>query len=241
MARPATERRRGMRVRLTAPLVARIGSYGAVVLDVSEGGARIEHYTRMNTGQLVTLRLEADSRMINAECRVMSCRVARFSAGDDGLTVYQSGLMFTHPLDDGTAAVMKSISAGLVTRTLAEQVANAKGVKPADERSMPIFRGEIMTSNDFAALESEKNKHLIPVKELVTNRGYICCRLERGTRWVKKWSAEPLQPREGFTVSVHEPPEQIDVLCKTYLNSDSAGRKLIRMMAALSIERKDET
>lgn len=239
MSRPRTERRHGNRIRLNAPLVARVGSYGAIVLDVSEGGARIEHYTRMNTGQIATLRFESDGRVVNTECRVMSCRVARFASGEDGLTVYQSGLMFTHPLDDGTAAVMRAIGSGLVTRTLAEQLANAKGVTPVDERSMPIFRGEVMTSNEFSAIASEKNKHLIPIKELVTNRGYLCCRLERGRRWVKKWSADPTQPREGFTVSVHEPAEQVDMLCASYLEADGTGRRLIRLMAAMSIEGKE--
>ena len=57
-----------------------------------------------------------------------------------------------------TAAIMKSIGAGLVARTLAEQVANAKGVSPVDVNAMPIFRGEVMTSNEFSATASEKDK-----------------------------------------------------------------------------------
>lgn len=240
MSRPRTERRNGNRVRLASPIVARIGSYGAIVLDVSERGARIEHYTRLTTGQTAMLRFEAEQRSIAAECRVVSCRVVRFASGDDGLTVYQSGLMFTHPFDDGTAVVMKSLGTGLIARTLAEQVANAKGTLPSNERAMPIFRGELMTSNDFSANAAEKDKHLIPIKKLVTERGYLCCRLERGARWVKKWTTNPAQPREGFTVAAHEPAEQVELLCTTYANGDRAARQLIRLMAAMSLSGEAE-
>jgi hypothetical protein len=236
MTRVRSERRRGNRVRLSSPVVGRIASYGAVILDVSEGGARVEHYTRLQTGQITSLRFEFDGRVVNTECEVMSCRVERFSTGDDGLTVYQSGVRWTHP-DDGTGAKMKAISTTLVARALAEQVANAKGVKPLhNQNAMPIFRGEVMTSNTFDAIESEKNKHLIPISKLVKKRGFLCCSLVRGMHWTRKWTMNPEQPREGFTVSVREPVEQVEKLCETYMQADSEGRRLIRLMATISLD-----
>ena len=242
MTRARSERRRGNRVRLSSPVVGRIASYGAVILDVSEGGARVEHYTRLKTGQITTLRFEVDGRIVDTECEVMSCRVERFSSGDDGLTVYQSGVRWTHP-DDGTASKMKAISSTLVARALAEQVANAKGVKPLhNQDAMPIFCGEVMTSNTFDTIAPEKNKHLIPISKLVRKRGFLCCSLVRGTYWTKKWTMNPEQPREGFTVSVRESLEQVDKLCDTYMQADSEGRRLIRLMATISLdaERSEE-
>lgn len=189
----------------------------------------------MKTGQVITLRFDFDGRVISTECQVMSCRIERFAPGDDGLTVYQSGLMFIHP-DDGTAKAMKQIASNIVARAIAEQMANAKGVDPTlHHKEMPIFRGDVMTTNEFGPIESEKNKHLIPVGKLVQNRGYVCCRLEKN-RWSKKWTMRPDQPRDGFTVSVHEPVDQVEQLCDTYLRSDADGRRLIRQMAAMSLE-----
>jgi hypothetical protein len=240
LAKPArAERRRRQRILLSNPLVGRIGSHGAVLLDLSDGGARIEHYNRLKTGSSATLRFEFEGHNVRLTCKVVGCRVARFAAGDDGLTVYQSGLSFADE-DISSIEVLKAITTTFVARALAEQVANAKGVKPIDEQNMPIFRGGVLSSNQFDNSRSEKDKHLIPTKKVAQERGYIRCRLRKETSWTRVWTLDPQQPDEGFTVSVHEPVEQVEMLCQTYQCGSREERQLIRMMARMSLEPKAE-
>lgn len=236
--RNRAERRQRKRILLSSPLVARVGSFGAVLIDISDGGARVEHYTRMKTGQETTVRFEWDGHRIELPCRVMSCRVVRFASGDDGLTVYQSGLAFVEP-EGESAVLLRNITTTFVARALAEQVANAKGVKPLDTDNMPIFRGGVLSSNAFESADAQRNKHLIPIKKIVTQRGFLCCRLTK-TGWTKKWTMDPTQPEQGFTVSVHEPAEQVALLCETYQKGNASERELIRSMAALSVDSTGE-
>jgi hypothetical protein len=231
---PRAERRRRKRIQLSNPLVGRIGSHGALLLDLSDGGARIEHYNRLKTGSTATLRFDFEGHSVRLTCTVVGCRVARFASGDDGLTVYQSGLSFAED-DAASIELLKAITTTFVARALAEQVANAKGVKPVDVDHMPIFRGGVLSSNQFDSKQTEKDKHLIPGKRVATERGYIRCRLRKETSWTKVWTLDPEQPDEGFTVSVHEPSEQVEMLCQTYREATAEERQLIREMARLSI------
>ncbi|MGA7614484.1 MAG: PilZ domain-containing protein [Thermoanaerobaculia bacterium] len=234
MAQSRRERRKRQRVQLARPLVGRVGTLGVLVVDVSESGARVEHYTRLKTGQSSRFRLESEHGTIHATCIVVSCKVHRFAPGDDGLTVYQSGLLFTD-FESESATVLKKVVGVLVTRGLAEQVANARGVGPVTERDMPTFRSGVVALDQPESAEASKNKHLIPDKRLAHHRGFIRCRLVKN-RWDRKWTFNPEQPDEGFTVLATEPIEQIDLLCKTYVKSDVAGRELIRKCAEASME-----
>lgn len=234
------ERRTRNRVKLAEPLVGRVNSFGAVLIDVSESGARIEHYHRMQTGADVTLRFDWEGTSISTDCRVVACRVHRFTPGDDGITIYQSGLMFTQP-EGPAASALKRLTSTFIARALAEQVANAKGVIPVfEEDEMPIFRSGVLASNEYANAEARKDKHLIPGKKLVRQRGYVRCTLEKGNWWKKKWTMDPAQPVEGFTVSVYEAIEQVDLLCETYRKADRQARVLIRRMAEMSLEKEEE-
>ncbi|HVT03020.1 MAG TPA: hypothetical protein VHL58_06540 [Thermoanaerobaculia bacterium] len=58
--------------------------------------------------------------------RVVSCKVERFVPGDDGITVYRSGLHFQEEQPDAVAAA-RQILAKMRASTLVEQVANARG------------------------------------------------------------------------------------------------------------------
>jgi hypothetical protein len=236
MSRSHAERRTRNRIHLAEPIVGRVNSFGAVLVDISEGGARIEHYHRMKTGSDVMLRFEWEGASISTACRVVTCRVHRFASGDDGITVFQSGLAFVNPASE-SANALRRLTSTYVARALAEQVANAKGVIPIfKEDEMPIFRAGVLSSNTFDAETSRKNKHLIPGKKLTRARGYIRCTVDKNGNWKKKWTMDAGQPEDGFTVSMHEPLEQIDMLCATYRSADADGKALIRKMAALSVE-----
>lgn len=232
------ERRKKQRVQLSQPLVSRVGTIGAVLVDLSESGARVEHYTRLKTGSLTRFRFQWENEGIETECIIVSCRVQRFSPGDDGLTVYQSGLLFTQPRGE-TATTLRKMVSGFVARALAEQVANAKGIGPVLAKDMPIFRDGVVSSNTFEMTASNDTQHLIPTKLIAHEKGFIRCRLIRGNWWERKWVRSKEQPKDdGFTVSASEPMDQIEKLCQAYKTADREGRRLIRVMAEMSLESK---
>jgi hypothetical protein len=43
----------------------------------------------------------------------------------------------------------------------------------------------------------------------------------------------------GFTISADEPAEHVALLCETYESSDAESRKLIKVMAELSISKAE--
>lgn len=229
------ERRKKVRVRLARSIVARLGTIGAVLVDISESGARLEHYTSLQTGKRIRLRFEWEQKPISVDCQILSCKVTRFATGDDGLTVYQTRLVFVE-VEEQSAGVLKQMVAAFIGRALAEQVANARGIGPVLERgAMPIFRSGVLTSNVAESVRSEHNKHLIPEKSLTKEQGFVTCRLVHN-QWLKKWSNVPEQPGDGFTVRAGEPVDQIEKLCQTYRKADEQGRDFIRVLARLSID-----
>src|ERR1700737_2901088 len=135
----AAERRKKKRIQLTRGLIARFGTMGVVILDITDAGARIEHFTRLDVHKKASFRFEWQQKPIEATAEVRSCKIHRFASGDDGTTVYQSGLFFTDYVGDA-AATLRELTTTIVARSLAEQVANARGLGPVLERNMPVFR-----------------------------------------------------------------------------------------------------
>lgn len=211
---------------------------GAVILDITDAGARIEHFTRLDLGKRAPFRFTWQDREIEAEAEVRSCKVHRFAHGDDGTTVYQSGLLFTNFVGDALNR-LRELVATSVARSLAEQVANARGIGPITERNMPVFRSGVVASSEMAP--DQKNKQFIPSTEVVIERGYVRCTLINGNRWEKKWSRTPEQPPDGFTVLAAEPTDHVDQLCETYLKGTAEDRELIRLIARVSVEKMQET
>lgn len=234
--RSGQERRKKKRVRLTRGLLAKLGTIGVVVLDVSEGGSRVEHFTRMNTGAKTRLRFSWEDRTVTAECVVVSCRVHRFFPGDAGSTVYQSGLLFTEYAEDSLGTLKAMVSA-FVARSLAEQVANARGIGPVLQNDMPVFRSGVVATTEVDMKSATTNKYLMPenANEAATRNGYIRCRFIHH-RWEKKWTRDYEEPVDGFTVLATEPPDQIEKLCQTYSKADPETRRLIRLCAQMSVE-----
>jgi hypothetical protein len=231
------ERRKKKRIQLTRAIIARFGATGAIIMDISDAGARIEHFVRLDIGRRARLRFDWDRRVIEVEARVMSCRVHRFAAGDHGATVYQSGLHFVEYIGDA-ASSLKEMVATYVARSLAEQVANARGIGPVIERNMPVFRSGVVAASGIAA---DQNKRMIPDAEIVAQRGYIRCTFVKDRRWDKKWTRNSEQPDDGFTVLASEPADHIEQLCETYQRATNDDRRLIQLMARLSIDSPAET
>lgn len=118
---------------------------------------------------------------------------------------YRSGLVFRRHRAEA-ASILRSMITELVERALDERKANARGVPPM--LASYAVSGRI--------------------------RGYLRLRLIHGT-WQRVATGDPIQPADGFTVSVDEDSGQIRLLCETYERLSSADRELVRKMAALSV------
>jgi hypothetical protein len=233
-SRNGKERRKKQRIQLTRGMLARYGATPAVVLDITDAGARIEHFARLDVGRRARFQFQWRDKPIEVEATVVACRLHRFAHGDEGVTVYQSGLSFSMYIGDA-AVQLRDFVAQHVARSLAEQVANARGIGPILESNMPVFRSGVVATNGIDATE-EKTRRMIPAAATAVDRGYVRCSLN-GNRWDKKWSRTPEQPDEGFTVLASEPQDHIDQLCETYQKSNVEDRKFIRLLAQLSVER----
>jgi hypothetical protein len=237
-SRSRPERRKKKRTALTRGVLARYGTLDVIMIDVSEGGARIEHFTQLNVGRKTRFRFEWQDDKIETEAEVRSCKVHRFANEEEGTTVFQSGLLFTNFVGDSAEKIREMVSM-LVARSLAEQVANARGIGPVMERNMPVFRAGLVTSSGYESTSDDKESR-IPKTQIVVDRGYVRCALT-GNRWTKKWSRTPEQPENGFTVPATEPTDHVEQLCEMYEKADAEGRKLIQLLARISVEKGQET
>ena len=221
------------RVRLTPPLIGRLGAAQVVIVDISVLGARIEHHTPLAAGSRAKLAFAFDDDEISTECRIVRSKLERFSVGADGLTVYHSGLEFDR-IDAETKAHLKNMIARFITRALEEQKLNARGVMPPQVDHMPIFRyGGQLTANPKDVTEAV-GESVLPASRVAKDRGYICYHFENNM-WKEKRTHDPGQPAEGFTISALEDRSQADLLCEAYQRSDREGRKMIQLFAQLSI------
>lgn len=236
MSKRIENRRRAERIRLSESLVVRFGTEGVVLIDVSDLGAKIEHYHRIKVGDEKILRVRVKELSVAIQSRVVVSKVHRFAAGDDGLTVYRTGVEFMTATEDDLETVRQMISSARA-QTLVEQVANAKGFVPP-KGEMPIFSGGILTSNQVRITTEETNAHLLPDRPIVKDIGYIKF-YKRVGRWMKIWTMDPTQPEDGFTVSANEPVDQVDQLCDLYRNGDSQTRDLVRLLASTSLENSE--
>lgn len=230
--RVRTERRKKQRIQLTRSVLARFGATGVLILDITDEGARIEHFSRMDLGRRARLRFGWQQTEIEVEATVVSCKVHRFAPGEE--VVYQSGVAFTGYAGDA-ASILRDMVATLVARSLAEQVANARGVGPVIAMDMPVFRDGVVAAGSIEAATRPASRFL-PDSALVSQRGYIRCRLVSNNYWDRKWTLASDQPEEGFTIRATEPEENVDQLCDTYLRAGAEHRRLIRMLARVAVE-----
>lgn len=226
--------RRVQRIHLAQPIVARLGAWKVVLVDLSILGARVEHQAPLVTGSHARLVFVWDGQEIVAECRIARSRLERFSVGADGMTVYHSGLEFDAVDKEATQALKQMIGA-FISRALEEQKLNARGILPQhDPTRMPIFRRGGQISANQSDMAEAAGESLLPTARLLKDSGYVCHQLE-GSRWRKKRTHDPAQPHEGFTISALEEASQVDLLCDAYKRSDRDGRRLIQLFAELSI------
>lgn len=226
------DRRRSERVQINTVTLGRFGATGVLVFDISATGARIEHFAPLPRGKSAKFRLDWGTLVIEVEAEVVSCRVHRFASGRDGGTVYQSGLRFTDYTGKAREQLAELIES-LVARSLAEQVANAKGLGPVLEQEMPVFRSGVV---DHEVQSTDEMKRRVSAAPIAVDRGYIRCTRVKPRIWQKKWTASREQPEDGFTVSAAEAREAVDRLCDVYDRGTDEDRRLIRILAEMSVE-----
>lgn len=119
-----------------------------------------------------------------------------------------SGLHF---LDD--SEILRQLIAACATELLAAQEANASGERPID-------------------FEADETLHAASFGPLAS--GFIVWTLHEDG-WRAETSAQPDLPDHGFVVRAAESEEQIELLCRAYESGDAEARRLIRLLAELSV------
>jgi hypothetical protein len=204
------DRRTFQRIRLARPILAQLDQQNALILDVGVGGAFLEHYGVMAPNQRLRLQFRWRSEDIEFVCEVARTRVVR-DAGANVLS--HSGVRFVEPVGDSEARLHDMI-ATFVGKLLAAQKINATGINHADS--------DVTLSELGGARRSRV-------------RGLISYHLQPDGTWRRAATKDPRQPEDGFTVAAYEDDEDLEVLCRAYEAADDEGRRLIRLVAELSV------
>ena len=89
--------RKHARLTFSEPVTGAVtSSHEVQILDLSLGGARVEHTMILRPGSSCYLRLSLDERVLTVNCRLMWSRAVGRAPGDQGGTglLFQSGVQF---------------------------------------------------------------------------------------------------------------------------------------------------
>jgi len=197
-------------VKLPQPLAGRIGSARIYLVDASVEGIRIAHQGALPAvGQACRVSFEWDGRSIELDCEVIHNALYKLAKSAEEKSIYHAGLRIANAIGE-SRTVLRAMIADVVARALDEQKANARGIPAVAAQAFQTGKG-----TDF-----------------------VRCELVDGT-WRRTVTSRPEQPANGFTVSVDEAADQVEMLCQTFASSDAAGRKLIQTLAEMSISKSE--
>ncbi len=180
------------------------------ILDISLNGVRVAHQgTLPPPGRDCVLSFHWEGDVIELRCEVTRNVLERLAKSAAEKSVYHAGLSIVDADRQSREALRKMI-AGLVARALDEQKANARGVPAEAAQCFQTGKG-----TEFLRFE-----------------------LINGA-WRRTETTRPDQPAHGFTISAEEDRAHVEMLCNTFQNADEPGRKLIKMMAELSISQAE--
>jgi hypothetical protein len=217
------ERRASQRLQLAEPIPAKLNDLDALLLDIGVAGALVEHGGSVVVGSDSNLRFDGPDGDIEFICEVvrstspqpLPAGVIPFPGAEVEERKYQSGLRFLQALGD-SAERLRRMLAEHVDKILRAQQANAMG-----NREQNVIDGDSTITSLGAARRASES-------------GFLVFRYgEDG--WKKTFALLPDQPLDGFTVGAFEDERHLDGLCRAYEDADEQGRRLIRMMAELSI------
>lgn len=99
-------KRRIERIRLDCPISAKLNSVAVSLVDLSVGGARIEHSAALPTGKQVHLEFTYLDRTISVPCFVLRCKLLKAENG----VIYCSGLRYGDPKDPAVVELHQMIT-----------------------------------------------------------------------------------------------------------------------------------
>ncbi|HUF16625.1 MAG TPA: PilZ domain-containing protein [Thermoanaerobaculia bacterium] len=199
------------RIALAEQLVGEADGKKAIVIDLSLSGALIAQQFRAEVGSRIRLQFDWRGETVIADCEVMRAQLHAAPVRPEARAIYRSGVAF-HRFIGESERVLRGMVDELVTRALDERKANAKGIPP-------IMASSVQTGRK--------------------GRGYLTLVFEQGV-WRRCETVHPEQPDgDGFTVSIDEDPEQIEMLCEAWENAEPSHRRMIREMARISISNQD--
>jgi len=210
VAGPKEERRRYQRVRLVRPLVARVGQARVFLLEVSLNGVLIAHQGNIPPeGGTCVVMFEWENIAVALECRIIRSTLQKMARNANEKSVYHAAMEIIRA-SETAMKTLRDLITEIVARALDEQKANARGIPAVAAQTFQTGKG-----SQFLRME-----------------------LLNGA-WRKTETTRPDQPMNGFTISAEEPPDHIAMLCETYEAATNENRKLIKMMAELSISKAE--
>lgn len=220
-----SERRQFQRLHFEDPILARFASSDVEILDLSLHGARIAHLKPFATGAAGTLEFSWYDEAIALPCEIVRCRLERPADAASPNNIYYSGMRYRKTREADGMEILRDVISSQVVRAVEEQIANARGEYIPDPERMTIFR-----SSELMSLKTPRHRHVVPG----VDHAYVSCAMTpRG--WKKVTTGERTQPPMGFTVSALEDPRHIDLLCRTWEKADEQTRRMITLLAELSI------
>ncbi|PYQ31353.1 MAG: hypothetical protein DMF56_05515 [Acidobacteria bacterium] len=211
---PTDERRHFQRLLLTKPILALARGTSALILDLGITGALLEHYGEAAPGERMNLLFRWMSNDVDLACEVVRSEVVRPIGGDHVSPVSHTGVHFTGAKGD-SLELLKDLIATQVGRVLAAQRANAAG------EWMSLDAGDMILED------------LGRARRMRTS-GFVSYRLKDG-KWWRIPTRSTAQPSDGFTVAAYEDEEEVHTLCAAYERANEESRRLIRLVAELSV------
>jgi hypothetical protein len=99
-------------------------------------------------------------------------------------------------------------------------------------QSFELEGEQLLTVDDIAIHDIESPSFELDVEE--PQPRFVRCVFDQG-KWSVEQTAEPKQPREGFTIADPGDQREIDQFCKTYEYADPDTRRMIRVSCELMI------
>lgn len=179
-------------------------------MDISLSGARVAHQGNIPAeGSNCTLIFEWEAMPVTLECRITRSTLFKLARTATEKSVYHAGMEIVRASQESMQTVREMI-ASLVARALDEQKANARGIPAVAAQTFQTGKGT----------------------------QFLRCELVNGS-WRETETTRADQPMNGFTISADEDRQHIEMLCQTFAAADTAGRKLIKLMAELSISKAE--
>ena len=198
-------------VRLARAIPARLGGLEALIVDLDVDRALVDHDDPIQVGETKRLVFQFEDELLAFSASVHT-RAPRLLLGR---TLWRSVMTLSDGEKDSDLRLAESVSRHS-SRVLQALEANATG------------------SREDNRLDGDATITTLGAAARFGGLSFVTYRYD-GSSWSKRSSLLAEQPEEGFTISSFEDAAQVEELCRAYEQADPEARKLIRMMAELSV------